>query len=182
MQSLTLLNDQQVQLALRRLARTLVENHDRFEQTVLLGLQPRGIHFCERLAAEIRSIIDAPLHVGKLDITFHRDDFRRHEEPLKASPTEIDFLIEGKKVILVDDVLYTGRTVRAAMDAMLSYGRPENVELCVFIDRRFSRHLPVQADYVGRQVDSLQSEKVSVKWQATDGKDEVVLFTSKGSI
>lgn len=179
MNSVTLLNSTQVNLALKRLARQLVENHDNFDNTVLLGLQPRGIQFASRLANEVELIIGKKINFGKIDITFHRDDFRRGEEPLKANPTEIDFLIENQQVILVDDVLYTGRSIRAALDAMLSYGRPEKVELCVLIDRRFSRHLPVQPDYVGRQVDSLQSEKVTVKWVESDGIDEVILFTSK---
>ncbi len=179
MNSITLLNSVQVNLALKRLARQLVENHDDFSDTVVLGLQPRGISLANRLVKEVESIIGKPIQFGKIDITFHRDDFRRGEEPLKANPTEINFLLENKKVILIDDVLYTGRSIRAALDAMLSFGRPTKVELCVLIDRRFSRHLPVQPDYVGRQVDSLQSEKVTVKWQETDGIDEVILFTSK---
>ncbi len=168
-------------LTLKRLARQLVENHDDFENSVLIGLQPRGIQFAERLTKEVEQIIGAKINLGKLDITFHRDDFRRGEEPLQASPTEINFLVENKKVILIDDVLYTGRSIRAALDAMLTFGRPEKVELCVLIDRRFSRHLPVQPDYIGRQIDSLQSEKVTVKWQESDEKDEVILFTSKSS-
>ncbi len=181
MNSVTLLNSAQVNLALKRLARQLVENHDNFQNTVLLGLQPRGIQFASRLVSEVEAIIGHKVNFGKIDITFHRDDFRRGEEPLKANRTEIDFLIENQQVILIDDVLYTGRSIRAALDAMLSFGRPEKVELCVLIDRRFSRHLPVQPDYVGRQVDSLQSEKVTVKWSETDGTDEVILFTSKSA-
>lgn len=179
MNSVTLLNSIQVDLALKRLARQLVENHDNFENTVILGLQPRGIQFASRLVAEVEQIIGRKINFGKIDITFHRDDFRRGDEPLKANRTEINFLIENQQVILVDDVLYTGRSIRAALDAMLSFGRPEKVELCVLIDRRFSRHLPVQPDYVGRQVDSLHSEKVAVNWKETDGTDEVILFTSK---
>jgi len=179
MNSITLLNSEQVNLALKRLARQLVENHDDFSETVVLGLQPRGISLANRLVSEIESIIGKQIQFGKIDITFHRDDFRRGDEPLKANPTEINFLLENKKVVLIDDVLYTGRSIRAALDAMLSYGRPTKVELCVLIDRRFSRHLPVQPDYVGRQVDSLKSEKVTVKWMETDGIDEVILFTSK---
>jgi pyrimidine operon attenuation protein/uracil phosphoribosyltransferase len=179
MNSVTLLNSTQVNLALKRLARQLVENHDEFADSVIIGLQPRGIILAQRLAGEVERIIGTSVHCGKLDITFHRDDFRRGSEPLKAKPTEIDFLLEDKNVILVDDVLYTGRSIRAGMDAMLNFGRPGKVELCVLIDRRFSRHLPVQPDYVGRTIDSISSEKVSVKWQETEGTDEVILFTSK---
>ena len=110
---------------------------------------------------------------GDLDITFFRDDFRSQENPLIPSSTEIDFLVENKKIILVDDVLYTGRTVRAAMDALMQFGRPEKIELLVLIDRRFSRHLPVEANYVGMSVDTIETQKVKVEWKETDGKDMV---------
>jgi pyrimidine operon attenuation protein/uracil phosphoribosyltransferase len=96
---------------------------------------------------------------------------------LCQSATHIDFVIEDKNVILVDDVLYTGRTIRAALDAILAFGRPRNVELMVLIDRKFSRQLPIQADYIGASVDSLTSQRVKVNWQETDGKDEVILYT-----
>ncbi len=179
MNSITLLNATQVQLAINRLARQLIENHDNFDQTVVLALQPRGVVFAQRIVEQLQLITQHSINFGKLDITFHRDDFRRGNELLKANRTEIDFLIEDKNVILVDDVLYTGRSIRAGLDAMLSYGRPNKVELCVLIDRRFSRHLPVQPDYVGRTIDSIAEEKVTVRWQATEGADEVILFTSK---
>ena len=114
---------------------------------------------------------------GNLDITFFRDDFRRREKPLIPSITNIDFSLENKKVILVDDVLYTGRTIRAGLDALLTFGRPSKVELLVLIDRRFRRDLPIQADYVGKMVDSLISERVSVEWEEIEGEDKIVLYT-----
>ena len=116
---------------------------------------------------------------SNLDITFFRDDFRRRETPIVPNSTKIDFIIEGKKVILVDDVLWTGRTIRAAMDAMMAFGRPEKVELLVLVDRRFSRHLPIEPDYIGIQVDSINSQKVAVSWKETDQEDKVVLVSEK---
>lgn len=177
MSAITLLNKTQMSLTLKRLARQLVENHDDLENTVLIGLQPKGYIFAQRLCTELELIIGRKVHVGGLDITFHRDDFRRRSEPIKANKTIIDFVIEDKEVILVDDVLYTGRSVRAGLDAMLSFGRPRNVELCVLIDRRFSRHLPVQPNYTGRKVDSIASERVTVEWENVEGEDIVKLYT-----
>ena len=114
---------------------------------------------------------------GNLDITFYRDDFRRRETPLIPSATNIDFVIEGKNVFIMDDVLYTGRTIRSGLDALLAYGRPDKVELLAMIDRRFKRDLPIEADYVGKTVDTLISERVSVEWSEIEGEDKVVLFT-----
>ena len=115
------------------------------------------------------------LQLGLLDITFYRDDFRRRKAPLEAAATEMDFLIEGKDVVIIDDVLFSGRSVRAALTAMQSYGRPESIELLVLIDRRFSRHLPIQPDYRGRQVDAINEEKVLVTWKETHKKDAVYI-------
>jgi pyrimidine operon attenuation protein/uracil phosphoribosyltransferase len=114
--------------------------------------------------------------VGYLDITFYRDDFRRSEKVLEASATEMNFVVEGKKVVFIDDVLYTGRSIRAALTAIQSYGRPKNIELLILIDRRFSRHLPIQPDYRGRQVDAIDDEKVIVNWKETQGEDNVYLI------
>ncbi|RYD87666.1 MAG: bifunctional pyr operon transcriptional regulator/uracil phosphoribosyltransferase PyrR, partial [Sphingobacteriales bacterium] len=112
-----------------------------------------------------------------LDITFFRDDFRRqHEKPLEANKTDISFIVENKKVVFVDDVLYTGRSIRAALTAIQSFGRPGSVELMVLIDRRFSRDLPIQPDYRGRQVDAINNEKVKVSWLENDGEDTVYLI------
>jgi len=132
---------------------------------VIIGLQPRGTQLAKALIQLLKTqhgVDDVPF--GALDITFHRDDFRRREEPLAASPNEMNVLIEGKRVILVDDVLYTGRSVRAAMDALGDYGRPTRVELCVLVDRRFSRELPIQPDFSGRRVDAIAEERVRLEW------------------
>jgi pyrimidine operon attenuation protein/uracil phosphoribosyltransferase len=116
---------------------------------------------------------------GMLDPTFYRDDYRSGDKQLKPNPTSIRFSLEGKKVVLIDDVLYTGRTIRSALDALLDFGRPSRVELMVLIDRRFTRELPVQADYVGKTIDSLQSEKVKVEWNELDGADQVWIVPAK---
>ncbi|WP_353778693.1 bifunctional pyr operon transcriptional regulator/uracil phosphoribosyltransferase PyrR [Winogradskyella sp. 3972H.M.0a.05] len=174
-----LLNTKEVDITLHRLACQLIENHDNFTETVLIGIQPRGKFLANRLAkmlSEDYKIKDVKL--GHLDITFFRDDFRRGEKPLEANTTEIDFIVENKKVVFIDDVLYTGRSIRAALTAIQSFGRPKEIELLALIDRRFSRHLPIQPDYRGRQVDAINNEKVVVQWQENDGKDMVYLINN----
>ena len=177
METQVILNAKQFDFTLQRLCRQLIENHDDFSNTVLIGLQPRGVSVLNRLKELLEEILDKKIQCGSLDITFHRDDFRRHETPLIPSVTNIDFSLENKKIVLIDDVLYTGRTIRAGLDAMLAYGRPNNVELLAFVDRRFKRHLPIQADYIGKTVDSLVSERVSVEWKEIEGEDKVILYT-----
>ncbi len=180
MQNLSLLNGKKFQITVQRLCHQLIENHDDFSNSVILGIQPRGIYLANRITRHLREILpDANLLSGSLDITFFRDDFRSHEGPLIPSSTDIDFIIENRKVILVDDVLWTGRTIRAAMDALLAFGRPEKVELLVLVDRRFSRHLPIEPDYIGIQVDTIFSQKVRVSWEETDGEDNVTLLTER---
>lgn len=179
MEKQVILDDQQVQLTMNRLAYQLIENHDDFANTVLIGLQPRGIHVLERLKMILEGILQHEVICGQLDITFYRDDFRRREKPLIPNATNIDFTIEGKRVVLIDDVLFTGRTIRSGLDALLAFGRPLSVELMVLIDRRFQRDLPIQADYIGKSVDTLDTERVSVEWSQLEGKDNIVLFTLK---
>lgn len=177
----TLIGPKEIDVILRRLACQLVENHNEFGETVLIGLQPRGIPLLERLTKILR--VDYGIEhisVGRLDTTFYRDDFRRRNTPLQANQTHIDFLVEGKRVVFVDDVLFTGRSIRAALDAILSFGRPSEIELMVLIDRRFSRELPIQPDYVGRQVDSIASERVKVEWTESSGKDRVSIVQTEG--
>ena len=152
-----------------------------FSNAIIIGLQPRGIHVVTRLKKELESILNKEIVCGNLDITFYRDDFRRRERPLIPSVTNIDFDIEGKNIILVDDVLYTGRTIRAGLDALLAFGRPSKVELLAFIDRRFNRDLPIQADYIGVNVDTLSQERVSVEWNEIEGEDKVILFTPENN-
>lgn len=147
----------------------MIENHGDFSNSVLIGLQPRGSAVADRLHDRIKTFTGIDVPLGTLDITFFRDDFRRRNIPIAANATKIDFLVEDKRVILVDDVLYTGRSVRAGLDALMAYGRPKEVEFLALIDRRFSRQLPVSADYIGRTVDAIKSEHVEVIWEGSSG-------------
>lgn len=169
-----LLNAKEVNIILHRLACQLVENHSSFENSVLIGIQPRGVFLAERIKRILKEEHGVEnVNLGKLDITFYRDDFRRGQKPLEANKTSIDFLVEDKRVIFIDDVLYTGRSIRAALTAIQSFGRPKEIELLTLIDRRFSRHLPIQPDYNGRQVDAFNEEKVKVHWKENEGEDAV---------
>jgi pyrimidine operon attenuation protein/uracil phosphoribosyltransferase len=173
----TVLNEQQLAITIKRLAHQVLENHVDLDNTVIIGIQPRGIFVSDQVVDEIRKMLPAEkIQYGKLDITFYRDDIRK--EIHLANHTDIPFSIENRKVVLIDDVLYTGRTIRAALDALLDFGRPSKVELCVLIDRRFSRQLPIQPDYVGKAIDSIISQKVRVFWKSKDNKQEVVLLES----
>ncbi|CAN5339668.1 bifunctional pyr operon transcriptional regulator/uracil phosphoribosyltransferase PyrR [soil metagenome] len=180
MQPRVILNTPQFALTIDRLCYQLIENHSDFTNTVVIGIQPRGIFLSNRINERLKVLQPGlQLAYGKLDNTFYRDDFRRREKPLEASATELDFVnVEGKRVILVDDVLYTGRTIRAAMDALLDFGRPKQVELLVLIDRRYTRHLPIEANYVGKKIDSIASEIVRVEWHDQDGADKVWILTT----
>ena len=172
-----LLNNKEVNIILHRLACQLIEKHTDFSNTVLIGLQPRGVFLAERIKALLQTQYKLPeVQLGLLDITFYRDDFRRSDKVLEANSTEIDFLIENKRVVFIDDVLYTGRSIRAALTAIQSFGRPSEIELLTLIDRRFSRHLPIQPDYRGRQGDAINDEKVLVNWKETSGEDAVYLI------
>jgi pyrimidine operon attenuation protein / uracil phosphoribosyltransferase len=172
-----LFNHKELDLSVNRLCWQLIENHCDFSDTVLVGMQPRGYKFAQKIHStllELASIKEISL--GSLDITFFRDDFRRREEPIAPNQTDIDFLVEGKNVIFIDDVLYTGRSIRAGMDAINSFGRPKQIELLVLIDRRFSRELPIEPNYVGKTVDAIDSEKVVVEWDDSVNNGQVSLI------
>jgi pyrimidine operon attenuation protein/uracil phosphoribosyltransferase len=172
-----LLTSKEVNIILHRLACQLIEKHLDFSETILIGIQPRGTFLAERLKSLLENEYDiSNILLGYLDITFFRDDFRRNDKQLEANKTQIDFLVENKKVIFIDDVLYTGRSIRAALTAVQSFGRPTSIELLTLIDRRFSRDLPIQPDYRGRQVDAINDEKVKVSWMEQDGEDAVYLI------
>ena len=172
-----LLNSKEIGIILHRLACQLIEKHLDFSNTVLIGIQPRGIYLAERLASILRNEYEvSDIELGYLDITFYRDDFRRSEKILEANKTKINFVVENKNVVFIDDVLYTGRSIRAALTAIQSFGRPDEIELLVLIDRRFSRHLPIQRNYRGRQVDAINKEKVKVNWKENDGEDMIYLI------
>lgn len=177
MEKQVILNSKHFELTLNRLCYQLIESHNDFSNSVLIGLQPRGVKVLDRLKTMLENITGNSIACGTLDITFYRDDFRRRERPPIPSATNIDFSIENKRVVLIDDVLYTGRTIRSGLDALLAFGRPSEVELLTLVDRRFKRHLPIQADYVGKTVDTLISERVSVEWKEIEGEDKVVLYT-----
>jgi pyrimidine operon attenuation protein/uracil phosphoribosyltransferase len=181
MEKQIILNTRHFELTLNRLCYELIETHNDFSNTVLIGLQPRGINVVARLKKQLEEILQKEIVCGNLDITFYRDDFRRRERPIIPSTTNIDFVIENKNVVLVDDVLYTGRTIRSGLDALLAFGRPQKVELLTLIDRRFTRDLPIQADYVGKTVDTLLSERVSVEWKEIEGEDKIVLYTRENN-
>ncbi len=167
----TILDKNNLDLTIQRLSHQLLENHGDFSETVLIGLQPRGIYLADKIVSQLKSLNPKyKIQYGKLDITFYRDDIRKQLHV--ANHTDISFSIEDKKVILIDDVLYTGRTIRAALDALLSFGRPKKVELCVLIDRKFSRQLPIQPDYWGKAIDSIVSQKIKVEWD----EQKVVLY------
>lgn len=171
-----LLTAKEIEIILNRLACQLIENHLDFSDTALIGIQPRGSFLAKRLALLLKETYGIEkLSLGLLDITFFRDDFRRGDKTLEASSTAIDFLVEDKNVVLIDDVLYTGRSIRAALTAIQSFGRPSEIELLCLIDRRFSRHLPIQPNYRGRQVDAINDERVEVHWKETGGKDVIYL-------
>jgi len=174
-----LLTSKEVNIILHRLACQLIEKHLDFSDTILIGIQPRGSYLADRLKDLLEKEYKVPnIALGYLDITFFRDDFRRTNKPLEANRTQINFLVENKKVIFIDDVLYTGRSIRAALTAIQSFGRPSGIELLTLIDRRFSRDLPIQPDYRGRQVDAINDEKVKVSWMEQDGEDGVFLINS----
>ncbi|MEO0470747.1 MAG: bifunctional pyr operon transcriptional regulator/uracil phosphoribosyltransferase PyrR [Bacteroidota bacterium] len=167
-----------LRVTLQRLCHQLLENYGDFSDTVILGAQRKGVFLARRLCDMIAELVpETDVPMGELDTTFFRDDFRRRESPLVPNQTKIDFLIENKRVILVDDVLYTGRSVRAALDAMLAYGRPQSVELLVLVDRKRSRELPIEPSYVGIEVDTIETQRVSVELTEAGGNDDVFLVS-----
>jgi pyrimidine operon attenuation protein/uracil phosphoribosyltransferase len=171
----TVLTEKQLAITIQRLSQQILENHLDLENTVLIGIQPRGIYLSDRIVGQLKKeLAPGKVFYGKLDITFYRDDVRNQLHV--ANKTDIPFSIESKQVIIIDDVLYTGRTIRAALDALLDFGRPAKVELCVLIDRRFSRQLPIQADYIGKSIDSIITQKVRVFWKEKDGEEQVGLL------
>lgn len=170
----TIMDEKQLRLTLKRLSHELIENHFPFKDACIIGIQPRGIAISDFITQYIKELHpELSLDYGKLDITFYRDDFRGQIHI--PSITDLPFSIERKKVILIDDVLYTGRTIRAAMDALLDHGRAQKVELCILVDRKFSRELPIQPDYVGKSIDSMVTQKVKVFW---GDEKKVVLYDS----
>jgi pyrimidine operon attenuation protein/uracil phosphoribosyltransferase len=181
MQKKLLLDESLVSITINRLCQQLIENHDDFSNSVLIGLQPRGVFLARKIKEQLEIILQKEIPLGLLDITFFRDDFRRRSKSLEAKETDIPFLIEDKKVILIDDVLFTGRSVRSALDAMNAYGRPQLVELLVLIERKYTRDLPIQPNYIGKSINSMLSQRVLVDWATPEDveKDSVWLLNKE---
>ncbi len=175
----TILSNKRFNLTLNRLSHQIVENYPSLEDVRFIGIQEKGVIMAERIAQRLTQLYRRKVNIGKLDITFYRDDFRTREKPLRASSTNIDFEVEGKNVVLIDDVLYTGRSVHAGISAILDFGRPESIELMCMIDRRFNRHFPIKADYAGFTVDAVDEAYVRVEWENIDGEDRVLLLSAK---
>jgi pyrimidine operon attenuation protein/uracil phosphoribosyltransferase len=173
------LDARRLDITINRLCHQLLENHPGFREAALVGMQPRGVFVARRIREKLKELLGTDnLLLGELDVTFYRDDYRRREI-IAPSSTRMDFTVEGRKVVLVDDVLYTGRTVRAAMDALIDFGRPDRVELLTLVDRRYSRQLPIEPDYIGLSVDTINEEKVKVLWKETEGEDGIWLYASE---
>ena len=179
MQPRIILDSKKLLLTIDRLCFQLIENHKDFSNTVLIGVQPRGVYFSDRIYKRLKEITGNEIQYGLLDPTFYRDDYRTSEKQLTPKATTIRFSTEGKKVVLIDDVLFSGRTVRSALDALLDFGRPLKVELLVLIDRKFTRELPIQPDYVGKAIDSLTTEKVMVEWDHSETGDRILIVAAK---
>jgi pyrimidine operon attenuation protein/uracil phosphoribosyltransferase len=169
-----LLDSKKIDIILNRLVCQLVENHKDFDNTVLIGLQPRGAFLIDKILEIFdKEYPKIDIKSGILDFTFFRDDFRRSEKTLSASSTQINFSVENKNVVLIDDVLFTGRSIKAAMSSMDSYGRPNSIELLVLIDRRFKREIPIEANYCGAKIDTIKGDRVNVVW-GKNSKDNII--------
>ena len=174
-----ILNQKDIQITIERLCQQLIEHHGDFKNTVIVGVQPRGAFLSNRIIAKLKQLLNTNnLESGSLDISFYRDDLRRRDEPIVPEVMDMNLSLEGKNVVLIDDVLFTGRSIRSAIDALMAFGRPKSVELLTLIDRRFSRDLPIQPNYVGRTIDAIDSERVIVEWKEVNGKDRVLMVKS----
>ena len=175
-----ILNQQDIDITIERLCQQLIEHHNDFNNTVIVGVQPRGTFLSNRIIVQLKQLLKTTnIESGNLDISFYRDDLRRREEPIAPQVMDMNLSLEGKNVVLIDDVLFTGRSIRSAIDALMAFGRPKSVELLTLINRRFSRHLPIQPNYVGRTIDALETEKVIVEWKEINGKDRVLMRESE---
>ena len=174
-----LLSQDDIAITIERLCQQLIESHDNFDNTIIVGVQPRGSLLSNRIIDKLQpQLKDVKIESGNIDISFYRDDLRRREQPIVPEVMDMNVTVEGKDVVLIDDVLYTGRSIRSALDALMTFGRPKSVELLTLINRRFSRHLPIQPNYVGRTIDILDTEKVIVEWKEINGNDRVLMVKS----
>lgn len=176
----TLIDGPGMRRVLKRIAHQIIEANHGVDGVCLVGIRTRGVPLAQRLAAQIEEIEGVPVPVGILDITLYRDDVvTRFNQPL-VRETDIPFSLEQKTVVLVDDVLFTGRTVRAALDALMDLGRPARIQLAVMVDRGH-RELPIRADFVGKNVPTSRQEEVMVYLREVDGEDRVVLLDKRGN-
>ena len=174
-----ILNQKDIQITIERLCQQLIEHHGDFKNTVIVGVQPRGTFLSNRIIAKLKQLLKTTnFESGSLDISFYRDDLRRRDEPIVPEVMDMNLSLEDKTVVLVDDVLFTGRSIRSAIDALMAFGRPKSVELLTLIDRRFCRDLPIQPNYVGRTIDAIDSERVIVEWKEVNGKDRILMVKS----
>lgn len=171
-----ILDAKQLQFIIQRLAHQLIETHHDFSQSILLGVQPRGIELCDIIHDIIEKKLKKKILKGYLDISMHRDDIYLHGTNLSIGKTEIPTSLDDINIILIDDVLYTGRTIRAALDTLMDYGRPRDIELLVLIDRRLHRHVPIQAKYIGKSIDSIQKERVKVYLEKGEKHNKVEIL------
>jgi pyrimidine operon attenuation protein/uracil phosphoribosyltransferase len=168
---------QSIQRAVVRIAHEVVERNKGAEGLALIGVRSRGVHLAQRLRGSLHEIAGGePIPFGVVDITLYRDDLDRGLQTPRVQGTDIAFPVDGRRILLVDDVLFTGRTVRAAMDALVDFGRPRSIQLAVLVDRGH-RELPIRADYVGKNLPTSHAERVSVRLAEVDGVDEVVIET-----
>ena len=175
-----ILNNELIAVTIERLCYQLIEAHNTFDNTVLIGVQPRGTYLNNRILRKLKEIIpNSEIKSGNVDISFYRDDLMRRDEPIVPQVMDIKISLEDKNIVLIDDVLFTGRSIRSAIDALMAFGRPKSVELLTLIDRRFSRHLPIQPNYVGKIIDAIESEKIIVEWEETTGIDRVLMRKAK---
>lgn len=171
-----IMNREDVRRALTRVAHEILEHNRGAEELVIVGIHTRGVHIARRIAANLAEFEDIEVPVATLDVSLYRDDNRvRSQSQTKLQPTDIPMGIQGMRVVLVDDVLYTGRTIRAAMDALVDFGRPQQIQLAILLDRGH-RELPIRADYVGQNLPTAFNERVKVRLMETDGADEVALI------
>ena len=175
-----ILNKESIGITIERLCHQLIEVHNTFDNTVLIGVQPRGTYLNNRILKKLKLIVpNSEIQSGNVDISFYRDDLMRRDKPIVPEVMDIEISLEGKDIVLIDDVLFTGRSVRSAIDALMAFGRPRSVELLTLIDRRFSRELPIEPTYIGKQVDSIGEQHVIVEWKEDGCSDRVLLFNSK---
>ena len=172
-----LFNNKRLEITINRLCQQLIENHKTFKNTVLIGLQPRGVYFLNRIKKNLEKNLKKEIRTGYLDTTFYRDDFRSGDIPT-AKETSIPFIVDDKDVIIIDDVLFTGRTVRSAMEGITNFGRPKKIELLVLVDRKFSRDVPIEPSYCGLKINTITSDRIGVNLTEQGFKEDNIMIES----